>query len=279
MSTVDARPTDPTGRTRPTQPTRRSAGGGTVARMKALARAELILLVRNKSALFTALALPVLITFAMKPTVDGMDLGGTGLSAGTVLLPAGIGYVLLFAVYSTLVGSFVTRREELVLKRLRTGELRDGEILAGAALPMVLIGATQCVLLLAGGAAVLGMNAPENPLAVALGVLLGMVMMVAMAAATTVITRTTESAQLSAMPLLLVSFAASGVLVPLSVLPDTVADVCAWLPVSPLMELVREGWSGGLDGAGMLRSVGVAVLWTALAGFAVRRWFRWEPRR
>ncbi|MGH3324906.1 MAG: ABC transporter permease, partial [Streptomyces sp.] len=32
----------------------------------------------------------------------------------------------------------------------------------------------------------------------------------------------------------------------------------------------------GLDTA---RALGVAVLWTVLAVFAVRRWFRWEPRR
>ncbi|MGO4431161.1 hypothetical protein AB4Z54_73365, partial [Streptomyces sp. MCAF7] len=35
----------------------------------------------------------------------------------------------------SLVGVFVVRREELVLKRLRTGELRDVEILAGSATP------------------------------------------------------------------------------------------------------------------------------------------------
>lgn len=249
-----------------------------VGRMQALGRAELTLLVRNKTALFTALGIPVLLTFGVRTTVTGMDLAGTGLSVGTVLLPGTLGFVLLFAVYGNLIGAYTVRREELVLKRLRTGEPNDVEILAGSALPTVIIALAQCVLLIVGGAAVLDLETPKRPDLLAAGLVLGMVMMVVMAAATAIITRSGEAAQLTPMPLMAVSFLFSSVFVPLEILPDRMADVCRLLPMTPVMELLRGGWVGGVDGFEALRALVVAVAWTALAVFAVRRWFRWEPR-
>ena len=42
---------------------------------------------------------------------------------------------LLFPGYYNLLSMFVTRRDELVLKRLRTGEVRDLELVTSMALP------------------------------------------------------------------------------------------------------------------------------------------------
>lgn len=258
------------------------APGGTTAalgRLRALGRAELTLLVRNRTALFTALVIPIALAFATRGVTSEMDLTGTGLTAGTVMLPASIGFVLLFAVYSNLVGTYVVRREELVLKRLRTGEAGDGEILAGAALPSVVVALAQCVLLAAGGAVLLELTPPDDPGLLVLGLVLGMLLMVVAAAATAAFTNTAEAAQMTPMPLMLVSFMLSGVLVPLETLPDQLATAAAFLPFTPVMDLVRGGWTGGLDGMEALRAVGVAVAWAALAGWTVRSRFRWEPRR
>lgn len=253
--------------------------GGPVRRLRALGRAELTLLGRNRSALFVALVLPVLLTCAMRQTTRSLDLSGTGLSPGTVLVPGAIGYALLFAVYSNLLGVYVSRREELVLKRLRTGEVRDAEILAGASLPAVVVGAVQCVVLLGGGALLLHLQAPRQPLLVAAGVISGAVLMVVLAAVSAGFTRTTEAAGITSFPLMIVSLVGSGIVVPLEMLPDRVAEVCAWLPLSPVMELVRGGWTGGADAGEALRALGAALLWMAVAMVCARRWFRWEPRR
>ncbi|MFE1174989.1 ABC transporter permease [Streptomyces sp. NPDC058773] len=254
------------------------AESGTAARLLALARAELTLLGRNKAALWTALVLPVALAFAMKGAVENL-VSGTGLSAGAVLLPATLGYVLLFAVYSTLTGAYVARREELVLKRLRTGELRDTEILAGTALPAVLLGLVQCVLLVVLGGLVLDAGLPGAPHLLIAGVVLGTAVVVGVAAASSVFARSAEAAQLTVLPFMLVALAGSGMVVPPSLLPERVADVCELLPLSPAMELIRAGWTGGEGLKETLGHLLTGLAWTVLALFAVQRWFRWEPRR
>ncbi|MFF4980372.1 ABC transporter permease [Streptomyces sp. NPDC001046] len=249
------------------------------SRLTALARAEMTLLGRSKGTLVAALFVPLMLPFTVLSVVGDMDLEEVGLTVGTVVLPAAVGFSLLFAVYSALVGIFVSRREELVLKRLRTGEVRDAEILGGAALPSVTIALVQCVVLATGCAVLLDVSAPEAPHLVVLGLLAGLVMCAALAAVTAGFTRTVESAQVTSLPLLLTSMLGSGIAVPLEVLPDRLASVCELLPLSPVILLARDGWTGGLSGYETLGAVVTAAAWTALALFGVRRWFRWEPRR
>ncbi|MFB7088688.1 ABC transporter permease [Streptomyces sp. NPDC056296] len=249
-----------------------------VKRMTALARAEMTLLGRNKGTLFAALFVPLVLPFSVQQASKEMDLAEAGLTTGTLVLPAAIGFSLLFAVYSALVGVFVVRREELVLKRLRTGELRDVEILSGSAMPAVLSGLVQSLLLAAGCFVLLDLSAPSAPHLAVLGLLLGLVMCAALAAVTASFTRTGESAQVTPLPFMFVSMLGSGMFVPLEVLPDRLASLCELLPLTPVITLVRGGWTGDLSAYEALGAVATAVAWTVVAVFAVRRWFRWEPR-
>lgn len=248
-------------------------------RMAALARAELTLLGRAKATLTAAVLVPAALPLSLHSTADQLDLRGTGLSVGSVVLPSAVGFSLLFAVYSSLVSVYAARREELVLKRLRTGEARDAEILAGAALPSVAIGLVQCLLLTAACGALLDVGAPAAPHVALLGLLLGLAMWPPLAAVTANFSRSVEGAQVAAMPLMLVSLLGSGVFVPLQVMPDGLASLCELLPLTPVITLVRGGWTGGLSAHDALGAVGTAVAWILFAVFAVRRWFRWEPRR
>ncbi|MFI9052620.1 ABC transporter permease [Streptomyces sp. NPDC053427] len=260
-----------------------AAGAGArttaVMRLGALGRSELMLLGRNRTALFMSLVMPIGMAFAMRQAVRQMPLKDSGLTVGTVLLPGAIGFVLLFAVYSNLTNAFVVRREELVLKRLRSGELSDAEVLAGTALPTVVIALAQCVLLAACGGLMMDAELPQTPLLVVAGVVIGLVTVVALAAASAGITRTAESAQLTVMPLMFVSMAGSGMIVPLDVLPERLAEVLELLPLSPVMGLVRDGWTGGADPGETLKRLVIGLVWIALGVLAVKRGFRWEPRR
>ncbi|MFI6943855.1 ABC transporter permease [Streptomyces sp. NPDC050418] len=259
-----------------TAPARTTTPAG---RLGSLARAELTLLTRNKGVLVTALVVPLILPFSVQASVKGDVLDKAGLSMGQMLLPAAIGFSLLFAVYSALVNIYVVRREELVFKRLRTGELRDLEILAGAALPSVLIGIAQSVVVGAVATPLLGLAAPKAVHLAVLGVLLGLVLCVAIAAVTAALSRTAEGAQVMALPFVFVSMIGSGMVMPFEIFPDKLANVLELLPLSPVMTLVRGGWTGTLSAGDTLSALVVAVAWIVVAVFAVRRWFRWEPRR
>lgn len=260
-------------------------------RLGALGRAELLLLIRNRSALFSALFVPLVLLWALHSSLPRHYSGhAADLSTAPVLASGSIGVVLLVVLYATLVPAFVARREDLVLKRLRTGQVLDLEILGGTSLPVALIALVQCSALITLSTAALGVGLPENVLLLVLAVLLGALLTVAFAAVTSIWTRTTEMAQLTTVPLLLASVAGSGLVVPLAAMPTWLAEACRWLPLTPVMELVRLAWLGSADGpatplgfagswSAAVPYLGAVLIWGAAARYVLRRWFRWEPRR
>ncbi|MFE6768118.1 ABC transporter permease [Streptomyces fimicarius] len=266
------------GRTAPGPGPSPSGWSASLRRLNALARAELILLIRNRSAIFVALVLPIVMIFSIRASLEQIDLAGTGLSVAGAALTGGIGIVLVQVVYMNLVTGYVTRREELVLKRLRTGEVTDREILISTALPSVALAVIQSVLLVVAGAIAFDLSAPKRPELFLLGLLAGFVMMSALAAATSAATRTVQTSQITTLPLFFVSLFASGIFVPLDVFPEKLAAVFELLPLTGVMTLVRHGWLGGVETGDLLTAAVAALAWTAFAVFAVRRWFRWDPR-
>ncbi|MFJ6542039.1 ABC transporter permease [Streptomyces sp. NPDC091385] len=250
-----------------------------VQRLTALARAELALLGRNRGVVLTALIVPLTVPFSLRGAVNTMHLRQAGLTIGAVMLTAALGFTFLFAVYTALVNAYVARREELVLKRLRTGELSDAEILTGTAVPAVSLGLAQALLLCAGCAVLLRTGPPKAPYLTVLGVLAGLVLSAALAALTASFTRSVESAQVTALPLVFVSMIGSGIMFPAEVMPDGLARVCAFLPLSPALRLVSGGLTGAMSAYQALVAVAGALAWVVVAVFAVHRWFRWEPRR
>lgn len=268
-----------TATTRPSTATTGAPATTVRGRLTALGRAELTLLARNRTALFVALLMPAAMVTAMRSTFEQMDLGGTGLTVAGAALTGGIGTVLIQAVYMNMVAAYVARREELVLKRLRTGEVTDGEILTGTALPAAALALAQTAVIVVAGTAFFGLGAPERPELLLLGLVTGVVLLTALAAATSVITRTVQTAQLTTLPLFFASMMGSGLFVPLEILPDRLASVCELLPLTGVMTLVRAGWLGGAEGTELLGAALTGLVWTVLAVFAVKRWFRWDPRR
>ncbi|MEU5214613.1 ABC transporter permease [Streptomyces sp. NPDC020807] len=248
-------------------------------RILALGRAELTLLGRNKNNLFIVLLLPLLMILTLRSTLGQMgteELPG-GMAAATLV--GGTGLVLVLVVYMGLVSALVARREELVLKRLRTGEATDLEILGGAALPSAAIALFQCAALTVGGVLALDAPAPDRPDLLLLGLLAAVPLLAGLAAVTTAITRNVESAGLTTLPFFLVSAMGSGLMVPRDLLPDTLASLAQLLPLSGVMELVRAGWLGVGDTKDLVTAVLTTLAWAVLTVFAVRKWFRWEPRR
>ncbi|MEQ4300278.1 ABC transporter permease [Plantactinospora sp. B6F1] len=277
-----------------TAPTEATSGGlvrrlglGRVSlrRIGALGRAELVLLLRNKTAATTALLLP-LATVALFATF----LTGEGhVSTGALLATSMFGFVLLYVVYYNLVTTYVARREEGVLKRLRTGVVTDAEILVGAAVPALVLTLAQVVLTVVAATVFFDLPVPVNLPLLLVALLAGCVVFVLLAAASSGFTRTVETAQITTMPVLILSMIGSGFTGQVASLPDGIARVFQMLPLTPVLELVRLGWLGTTgaeppsDFVGVLAQAGrpalVVLLWVAVGVWATRRWFRWDTRR
>ncbi|MFD0279756.1 ABC transporter permease [Kitasatospora sp. NPDC127111] len=271
-------------------PSSPAAPRSTVARrLLALGRAEAVLLLRNRTALFTALLLPVLLVLGLKNVLDQQAKDDPGLDVDSLLVNGAVGMVLAFVVYYNLTAAYVARRGELVLKRLRTGEARDLEILAGTAVPSVGLALLMCAVIGGVGASALHLSAPVNPLLLAAGAVLAIVTLMALAALSSAFTKTVESAGITTMPVLLLTQFGSGLLIPLEVMPEKAADVCRLLPTTPAFQLIRLGWFGTDGSAAPTGFAGTwataaphlvtGSVWLALAAWGAVRYFRWEPRR
>jgi ABC-2 type transport system permease protein len=262
-----------------------SSSRQSVRRFAALAWAEGVLLRRNRIALLTAVALPAALVLWLKSS--GLDAGGPrGMAAAMLTWLAA--FALLAAVYYNLVTAMVARREELVFKRLRSGEITDAEILAGTAAPAVAIAWVQVAVAAVAAGAASGMDLRANALLVLAAVILGTAVFVVLAAVTTAVTRTVELAQVTTLPVLMLSLVFSGMLFPLATLAEPLRSVAHALPLTPVVELMRLGLTGtAADGhhLGMAATFSAALIpvlvlaaWIAAGMWAARRWFRWEPR-
>ncbi|GHF29176.1 transport permease protein [Kitasatospora xanthocidica] len=272
-----------------TGPTTAGPRSTTARRLLALGRAEATLLLRNRTALFTALLLPLFLLFTLRGTLTQQAEDHPGLDVDSLLVYGSVGMMLGFVVYYNLTAAYVARRGELVLKRLRTGEARDIEIMLGTAVPSLVLALLMAAVIGIGGSVALHLAVPVNPLLMLAGLVLILATMIAMAALSSSFTKTVESAGITTMPIMLVIQLGSGLFIPLEVMPDRVADVCRLLPTTPAYQLIRVGWFG-TDGSsaatGFAGSWGTAAphlvtaaVWLGLAVWGAVRYFRWEPRR
>lgn len=263
--------------------TPRGGDGFSLRRLATLTRWNLVLLGRNRLALFYGTVLPLAGLLLLLAGERGdVTLGATAI--GGVLLVAG-----LFPVYYNVLSQFVSRRDELVLKRMRTGEARDSELLIGVALPGIACAALVTAVAVPVAAA-LGQPMPVNPALYAGGAILSAAMFAALAYWTAAWTRSAEAAQLTSLPVIMLAVVGP-VVAPLSGIPDAVREIASWTPGSAINELVRVGWFG-LDGSDATTSTlsfadtwelavqpaAALLIWTALGLQLAARSMRWEPR-
>ncbi|MFC6081250.1 ABC transporter permease [Sphaerisporangium aureirubrum] len=254
-----------------------------------LARLDLTVLGRNQTALFTVLLLPLLLG-GMFTAVAG-DATIAGLPAEIFVLTGLPGLLPVFAVFINLVNTFTARREELVLRRLRGGQASPVGILGGAALGALVVQLIQLGLVVVWLTIVEGPEPANVPLLLVTAVL-GAAVFALLAAACSGLTRTTELAQITVLPVLLVVMIGAPLFTPLSGMPSQLRILAEFIPATPIVELSRTAMLGAdfAGGAGerltvagqwlaALPSLGVLAAWLLVAAFAARWLFRWDPRR
>ena len=250
------------------------------ARVLGLCHANALLMRRNLLTVVYALVVPLL-PFTILATVPDR----TG-SAGAVPLTLVLLLALLFPGYYNLLSLFVTRRDELVLKRLRSGEATDAEIILSMALPgAALVFAVAGIAAVTAG--VLGFGLPTNVILLVVGLLLTCVTFTALALWTAAWTRNAEAAQLTSAPVLLLATVGSM----RAAVPEPAQRWLDLLPGAALEDLVRVAWFGlepGVHGTALagwsatwgeaVPALGYLVAWTILGTLLARRAITWEPR-
>ncbi len=251
-----------------------------IHRVTRLARTNTTLMMRNRLTMGYALVMPLLPLGLLFLGERGAVDGASGAIATAFLM------ALMFPVYYNLLSMFVSRRDELVLKRLRTGEIRDGELVLSMALPGVAITLVVSVLTVVVAMAT-GLRFPLNPVLLLLGVLLATAAFAGFALWTASWTRTAEAAQMTSMPVVLL--ATVGLL--RGVFPAAAQPWVDLLPGTAIANLLRVAWFGRPPELGTaerfdflatwseaLPSLAVLAAWTVVAIWVARRSMRWEPR-
>jgi ABC-2 type transport system permease protein len=227
----------------------------------ALFQAELKLLLRNRTAAGMAVVMPLV-------------LGGGMAFSGPQSWPTTIGMQLLctlgLTVYVTVTTALTARRQDLYLKRLRTGAVSDTVVLAGVVLPAVVLGLVQSLLLLVVSS-VAGAPLPQRPDLLLLALVAGSAMCCAVAIGTSGLTATAELAQITTTPFFfgLIGGALWGAAVPDGLTPLVT-------PGGGVAELVDAAWGGPAGHAP--QAVLSLVVWTALGWGLAARSFRWDRR-
>jgi ABC-2 type transport system permease protein len=260
-----------------TAPAAPSTGlGASVRRTAALTRANVTLLLRNRTTLIYALVVP-LAPLALLFAMDGQNAGGGATALANVTLMAA-----LFPVFYNILSQMVTRRDELVLKRLRTGETRDAEIIASLAIPGLAVMLAITVLSLPVAMAA-GEPFPANLPLYLVGALIVGVTFAALALWTAAWTRNAEAAQMTSLPV--IALAVAGGLAP--AMPERIGEVLAYTPGGAMAELVQLFWYGLDDDtavsvadamAAAVSPIAVLVAWAVVACALAARSMRWEPR-
>ena len=263
---------------------------GFFRQVSVLAKTEFRLFLRYKTALMY-LALPgaFLLPFAV---MEPAELA-PGVLSVHYLLPG-----TLIAIATTLglvhpANVLTMRRESLVLKRLRVSGVRPTAIHTS----MVALVTLLCM---AVGAFFLGLvvamadRLPGDPVMMALALLLSSVSMALLGALMSPLARNGETAQMVSMVPMLGMLVVGGVMIPLDVMPDSLATVLRFLPIAPAVDMLRSGFLGAdafssiqqLHEVGTvelwttaLPAIGVQLFWIAVFAFLVHRFFRWDPRR
>ncbi|RNE48594.1 ABC transporter permease [Corynebacterium alimapuense] len=264
----------------------RSSPRTAFSRVRALGTAEWLQFRRNKTILFMATIFPVGIPLVL------FSIGSRGAVEAANTIDIFVLYTLLFVQFYTVLSMVTTRRDERVLKRLRTGEARDWEILGAICIPGALLSIVFTIVIVPL-LMIMGAPAPVNLIPLALAVVLGLILASALAFATSGFTRNAEAAQLTSMPVITVAILGLGALRPM--FGDSIlASMVNYTPFAAISDLVQLGWAGAtfsdsLAGAEAWSFAGVLehsvqplliiLGWTVLTVAVTRQYMRWDTHR
>ena len=244
----------------------------------ALMRSEFRLFLRERGALFFALAFPAVVLVGVGLAIPGMDEPipsgpGAGLPTIAVMMPPVLAAAMATPALSTVPSMIATYREQGVLTRLATTPMRPAGLLLAQLVVGVVSFLVATALALIVGALVFTIPMPRDPLVVVLSVVVGALAMFSVGMI--IAARATKAATAQGIGMLvyfpMLFFA--GMWTPGPVMPDVVAQIATWTPLGAISQAISAGWLGGdVPWLQLAVSAGYAVAGTAISA----RLFRWS---
>ncbi|WP_296108690.1 ABC transporter permease [uncultured Corynebacterium sp.] len=258
-------------------------------RYRSLAVAEVRQYLRNKTLLFMAVIFPIGVAFLVQ-FMGRSDQGGSSLIRTATSMEVFLLITFMFVQFYSVLSMASTRRDERVLKRLRTGEARDFEILTALATPGAIMTATLTLLMTAILIAYTG-DVPRSGVLLFLIVIFGIAISTALALLTSAITANAEAAQMTSLPVMVLAMLSQSPL--RSALPEQIQDPLSRTPFALIGDLTFIEWTGKPFGqnadtsaSGLASTIdqathplGLLLVWAAVLAWAALRYMKWETNR
>ncbi len=233
---------------------------------------ELKLFFRDPGAAFFTLALPVLLLVLNGAGGNDPDPRFGGAGAIDVLVPGFIALVIATLGLMQLPAVLAGYRERGVLRRLEATPIRPGIILVAQLLVQGLVATVGLIVLVALGMTVFGLRAPQAPWTVLAAYLVAVMGFSAFGFVLAAVMPTARSTAAIASALYFPMIFLSGATWPSEMLPGWAARIGDLLPLTYVVEAVKQPWiAGEVDAFAMVVLAAMIVAGTVIA----TRLFRW----
>jgi ABC-2 type transport system permease protein len=230
---------------------------------------------RSREAAFFTFLLPIILLVLLGSVYGDDEIEGVG--ATTYLLAGLLGYGVVSTAFASLAISLVIRRESGVLKRIRGTPLPTGVYLAALVASTLIIVALEAIAQILVGRFVLDAEWPQAPASFVLALVLGSLSFAALGLALTGLIRSAEGSSAVVNAIYLPATFISGVFFSVEAMPRLLEALAAFLPLTYLLELLRDAFVDGRGLGASPEAVGVLLVWGALGAVLAVRMFRWEP--
>ncbi len=236
----------------------------TAQQTRVIARTEGKLIARNKTVLFSATLFPLALTALYLIQDAEGPMAAAGLTSIMVSIFSSM------TVYMTVTLTAVSRRQDLYLKRLRSGESSDVAIFAGITLPTALLCVAQMIVVVVV-LSIIGFEVPAEPWWIVAAAVGSIVSCLAMGLGTASVTPNASAAQMTTVPYFL--FVIGSVFAT----PFADSQLMDLTPGGAVVTFARLAFEVPTPGSALTAAAGLLV-WTVVGIELARRFFRWEPR-
>jgi ABC-2 type transport system permease protein len=230
---------------------------------------------RSREAAFFTFLLPIILLVLLGSVYGDDEIEGVG--ATTYLLAGLLGYGVVSTAFASLAISLVIRREAGVLKRIRGTPLPTSVYLAALVTSTLIVVALEVVAQILVGRFVLDADWPQAPGSLVLALALGSLSFAALGLALTGMIRSAEGSSAVVNAIYLPATFISGVFFSVEAMPRVLEALAAFLPLTYLLELLRDAFVGGAGLDEAAKAVGILLAWGAAGAALAVRMFHWEP--